>query len=98
MSQGEDGGLLERQAEAGLSVSGPLQATYALSALTRTRAWDGGLFDERWGVASAALTARPGLKLALTLRAGEQLDLIAARIGQRSRNGSPRSCWMPDAV
>lgn len=82
MSHGEDGGLLERQAEAGLSVSGPLQATYALSALTRTRAWDGRLFDERWGVASAALTARTGLKLALTLRAGEQLDLIAARTGQ----------------
>jgi hypothetical protein len=76
------GALLERQAEAGLSVSGPLQATYALSALARTRAWDGRLFDERWGSASATLTARPGLKLSMGLRAGEQLDLVAARIGQ----------------
>jgi len=77
-----NGDLLDRQAEAGLSVSGPLQATYAVSALVRTRAWEHRLFDERWGTASATLTARPGLKCSLTLRAGEQLDLAASRTGQ----------------
>lgn len=78
----ENGDLLDRQAEAGLSVSGPLQATYAVSALVRTRAWEHRLFDERWGTASATLTARPGLKCSMTFRAGEQLDLAASRVGQ----------------
>ena len=77
-----DGGLLDRQAQVGLSVSGPLQSTYALSALGRTRAWQGRLFDERWGTASATLTAWPGIKCSLALRAGEQLDLTASRTGQ----------------
>ena len=72
-AQFENGALLQRQGEMGLTLSGPLQSTYALNALTRTRHWAGALFDESWGTASATLTARPGLKLGLTLRAVSQL-------------------------
>lgn len=90
-AQFEDGALLQRQGETGLTLSGPLQSTYALNALTRTRYWAGALFDESWGTASATLTARPGLKLGLSLRAGEQLDLVAARVG-RVRE------WQPNLV
>ena len=38
-AQFEDGALLQRQGETGLTLSGPLQSTYALNALTRTRYW-----------------------------------------------------------
>lgn len=77
-----DGQLLERELEAYLSVSAAREIEANIGGVTRERFWDGRLFDESFMTAFAQMTARPGLRLAVFLRAGDQLDLTASRMGR----------------
>jgi Domain of unknown function (DUF5916)/Carbohydrate family 9 binding domain-like len=77
-----DGQLLERELEGSVSIAGPLQSTLDIRGLARVRFWNDALFDERWASLSLTATPLPGAKLGLTLRRGDQLDLLASRIGR----------------
>ena len=76
-----DGQLLEREVEAYLNFSGPRQSRGNIGGVTRARFWNGRLFDETFYTFNGQLTARPGLRLGMFYRGGDQLDLAASRIG-----------------
>jgi Domain of unknown function (DUF5916) len=78
----DDGQLLERELEGSVSFYGPQQSTLSVGGLGRTRFWDNRLFDERWGYLIVSTVPLAGVKLGLNLRAGDQLDLQASRVGQ----------------
>jgi Domain of unknown function (DUF5916)/Carbohydrate family 9 binding domain-like len=78
----DDGELLERELEARIELTGPLQSTARLSGLTRVRFWDGRLFDERWLSLYGKATPLPGVIVSMSLRSGDQLDLLGSRTGR----------------
>jgi hypothetical protein len=81
ISHDDAGRLLERELEGFVELTGPLQSTLRLGGLGRVRLWDGRLFDERWLTAYAKATLVPGMIVSLSLRSGDQLDLLASRVG-----------------
>ena len=76
-----DGQLLERELEGYLSARASHQGYYELGGLTRVRFWDGQMFDEHWGTGYLEITPLAGFKLTAFVRAGQQLDLLASRMG-----------------
>ncbi|GAB3371651.1 DUF5916 domain-containing protein [Lysobacter rhizosphaerae] len=76
-----DGQLLERELEGYLSARASHQGYYELGGLTRVRFWDGQMFDEHWGTGYVEITPLAGFKLIAFVRAGQQLDLLASRMG-----------------
>jgi hypothetical protein len=77
-----DGQLLERELEGYLSARASRQGYYELGGLTRVRFWNDRMFDEHWGTLYAEAVPVSGLKLMMSVRAGQQLDLLAARTGR----------------
>ncbi len=82
ITHASDGRLLERELEGRVELTGPLQSTARLSGLSRARFWDGRLFDEAWLSLYGEATPLPGAIVSLSLRAGDQLDLLASRVGR----------------
>lgn len=83
-----DGLLLERELEGYLDVTGARHAHLRVGGVTRVRYWElpsdttvSGLFDESFGSLHAHVTPVSGFEIGLDARAGEQLDLLAARLG-----------------
>jgi hypothetical protein len=77
----DDGQLLERELEGNIGVNATKQSYFSIGALSRARFWNGALFDERWFSLYGEFTARPGLRMGMYYRHGDQLDLAASRIG-----------------
>lgn len=82
ITHASDGRLLERELEGYVELAGPLQSTARVSGLRRARFWNDRLFDEAWLSLYGKATPLPGTMLSLTLRAGDQLDLLASRVGR----------------
>lgn len=77
-----DGQLLERELEASLSLKGARESYAEVGGGKRVRFWNNELFDETFHTLYGELTARPGLKLGMFYRGGDQLDLAASRVGR----------------
>ena len=77
-----DGQLLERELEGYLSINAAREIQGNIGGVTRTRFWNGRMFDETFMTAYAQMTARPGLRLSTFIRVGDQLDLAASRVGR----------------
>lgn len=77
-----DGQLLEREVEARLSASGPLQSHFGVHGMTRVRFWDGRMFDESYVNVYGNLTPRSGLQIGGNFRTGPQIDIAASRRGR----------------
>ena len=82
-----DGQLLERELEAHLNLRGPRQSNFSIDALTRVRYAEplgggpGAMFDENYLGMSANATVWSGVKLGMSVRRGDQLDLRGFRGG-----------------
>jgi hypothetical protein len=77
-----DGQLIEREAEGYLSVRASRQGYYEIGAGTRTRFWNGALFDEDFHTFYFEVTPFSPLKVGAFYRGGDQLDLAASRVGR----------------
>ena len=76
-----DGQLLEREVEGYLSARASHQGYYELGGLTRTRFWNGAMFDERFGTFYFEVTPWAPLKVGAFFKGGDALDLLASRVG-----------------
>jgi hypothetical protein len=76
-----DGQLLERELEGNIGVNAIKQSYFSLGGMSRVRFWNGDLFDERWFNLYGEFTMRPGLRMGVYYRHGQQLDLAASRTG-----------------
>ncbi len=77
-----DGQLLERELEGYLRISAARETQANIGGVTRVRFWNGQMFDETFMTAYAETRVRPGLQLGMFVRAGDQLDLAASRMGR----------------
>lgn len=82
-----DGQLLEREWEGQLNINGPRQSYIGIGVLTRVRYWEGRMFDEDNLHLEANFMWRPAVKLGTYMNFGRQLDLMAARTGDRAHVG-----------
>jgi hypothetical protein len=78
-----DGRLLEREWESAVTVQGPMQSSFGLHGLTRQRLWREQLFDEHYVNVDADFRPSGRLLLGAFVRAGNFVDLAAARTGRR---------------
>lgn len=79
-----DGQLLERELEAQVNAQGPMQSSLRLHGLTRTRYWEGRLFDEHYADVNASFRPNGKLQLGAYVQVGQMLDLAADRTGRRT--------------
>lgn len=76
-----DGQLLERELEAQLSLQGPYRSQLSISPLSRSRWWNGSMFDEDQVHVQLSGWPMAGLNMSVAARVGTQLDLLASRMG-----------------
>lgn len=79
-----DGQLLERELEAQVNAQGPMQSGLRLHGLTRSRYWEGRLFDEHYVDVNASFRPNGKLQLGAYVQVGQMLDLAADRTGRRA--------------
>ena len=76
-----DGQLLEKELEGYLAARASRQGYYELGGLTRTRFWNGQMFDEHWGAFYFELVPWAPIKVGGNFEDGRALDLLASRTG-----------------
>jgi hypothetical protein len=81
----DQGRLLEREVEAYLNVSGPMQSHFEVGALNRDTLANDVLFEETKLSAFAEFQPRGGLLLGVWSRVGDQVDFDNTRLGDEVR-------------
>ncbi len=81
----DQGRLLEREVEAYLNVSGPMQSHFEIGALNRDTLANDVLFEETKLSAFAEFQPRGGLLLGVWSRVGDQVDFDNTRLGDEVR-------------
>lgn len=84
-TEDQDGNLLEREVEANVEFSGPLQSFVFLGGLVRDRAVRGQLFEERQVFGFGEIRPISDLRLSFEWRTGDQIDFANVRPGEGSR-------------
>lgn len=77
-----DGQLLERELEGSITLQGPSRSSLYVAPVTRTRWWNGAMYDESQVYAQLSGWPWPGAQMGINARGGTQLDLQAERVGQ----------------
>ncbi|HEY4581874.1 MAG TPA: DUF5916 domain-containing protein, partial [Lysobacter sp.] len=77
-----DGQLLERELESKISVNGPWQSNFGVQGMTRSRFWDGRMFDESYVNLFGNMTPSSTMQVGANFRVGPQIDLAASRRGR----------------
>jgi hypothetical protein len=81
----DEGRMLEREVEAYLNISGPMQSQFSVGAVTRDRLFDDILFKEDQISAFGEFQPRGGLILGMWARIGDQVDFDNSRLGDEFR-------------
>ncbi len=81
----DDGRMLEREVEAYLNVSGPMQSHFEFGGLTRDVLFDDILFHENKFSLFGEFQPRGGLLLGVWARIGDQVDFANSRLGDEIR-------------